>query len=413
VGKNQILYIDASSGISGDMTIGALLDLGGRLELLQERLGSLTLRGYRLLARKELRAGIQATKFDVVLDETARDVQGHHGKSHGGHHHHHRTFGEIRRMIESSSLSAWVREKSVSAFFKLAQAEGTVHNQPPEEVHFHEVGALDSIVDIVGCMILMEELLPSRIACSPVNVGRGTLECRHGIYPVPGPAVEHLLRGVPTFSNEVEGELTTPTGAALLAVLAESYGPRPLMSALRAGYGAGTRDTPGSANVLRLTLAEGASADASFEKGEVAVIEAAIDDMSPQVWGYFQERALSAGALDVYAVPALMKKNRPAYVLTLLCDSAHLDEMVHLVFAETTTIGLRYTAARRRTLDREIVQVQTDYGPVRIKVASIQGRRVNFVPEYEDCRHLAAERGVPLKDVTAAASRAYLDAARP
>ncbi len=393
------------------MTVGALLDLGGDLNLLRERLASLSVRGYRLSARKELRAGILATKFDVLLNEAA-DTPGQHGAARGGHHHHHRSFGQIRRMIESSSLSAWVKEKSLSAFYKLAQAEGMVHNQPAEQVHFHEVGALDSIIDIVGCMVLMEELVPTRTVCSPVNVGRGTLKCRHGIYPVPGPAVEHLLRGVPTFSNEVEGELTTPTGAALLSVLAESYGPRPLMSTLRAGYGAGTRDIPGSANVLRLTLAEEASTGASVEGGEVTVIEAAIDDMSPQIWGYFQERALSAGALDVYAVPALMKKNRPGLVLTVVCEPARFDEMTRLVFAETTTIGLRYQAARRRTLEREIIQVQTDYGLVRIKVTSLNGRRVNFVPEYEDCRHLAAEKGVPLKDVTAAASRAYLDSAK-
>jgi uncharacterized protein (TIGR00299 family) protein len=411
VGKSRILYIDASSGISGDMTIGALLDLGGELGLLQERLASLSLHGYRLSTRKELRAGIQATKFDVIVEEGSH-TPGHHGASHAAHHHH-RSFAEIRGMIESCSLSPWVREKSVSAFFRLAQAEGTVHNQPPDEVHFHEVGAVDSIIDIVGCMILMEELMPVRVVCTPVNVGRGTLQCRHGIYPVPGPAVEHLLRGVPTFSNEVEGELTTPTGAALLTVLAGSYGPRPLMNTVCAGYGAGTRDTPGSANVLRLTLAEEGQACASGSVEEVVVIEAAIDDMSPQVWGYFQERAFAAGALDVYAVPALMKKNRPAYLLTVVCDPAHFEGMTSLVFAETTTIGLRYTAARRRTLDREIVQVQTDYGTVGVKVASLQGRRVNFVPEYEDCRRLAEQRGLPLKDVTAAASRAYLNTVAP
>jgi hypothetical protein len=259
-------------------------------------------------------------------------------------------------------------------------------------------------------MILMEGLMPARIVCSPVNVGRGTLECRHGIYPVPGPAVEHLLRGVATFSNEVAGELTTPTGAALLTVLAESFGPRPLMSALRAGYGAGTRDTPGSSNVLRLTLAEEGDAAASADAGEVIVVEAAIDDMNPQVWGFFQERALAAGALDVYAVPALMKKNRPAFVLTLVCEPAHFDEMTRLIFAETTTIGLRYTTARRRTLDRKMVQVETEFGTVRVKVASLEDRRVNFVPEYEDCRRLAAEKSVSLKDVIAAANRAFLNA---
>jgi uncharacterized protein (TIGR00299 family) protein len=408
MGTSRILYIDASSGISGDMTVGALLDLGCDQRVLQEGLASLSLRGYALSVRKESRAGIQATKFDVVLGGAA-DELGHHGGSHGAGHHH-RSFGEIRRMIESSSLSTWVRDKSVSAFSKLAQAEGMVHNEPPEEVHFHEVGAVDSIIDIVGCMILMESLIPAHIVCSPVNLGRGSVECRHGVYPVPAPAVEHLLRGVPTFSNKVEGELTTPTGAALLATLAESYGPRPLMSVLRAGYGAGARDTPGSANVLRLTLAEEERVSAHADPGDVIVIEAAIDDMSPQVWGYFQERALAAGALDVYAVPALMKKNRPGHVLTLLCEHARLDDMARLIFAETTTIGLRYTAARRRTLDRRIVQVQTEHGTISIKVAALDGKPVNFVPEFEDCRRLATEKGIPLKDVIAAANRAYLNA---
>ncbi len=406
--SSRVLYIDASSGISGDMTVGALLDLGGDERVLQEGLASLSLRGYALSVRKESRAGITATRFDVLFDDTAHEP-GHHSESHGASHQH-RSFGEIRRMIESSSLSAWVRDRSVGAFFKLAEAEGTVHNEPPEEVHFHEVGAVDSIIDIVGCMILMESLMPARIVCSPVNLGRGTVECRHGVYPVPPPAVEHLLRGVPTFSNRVEGELTTPTGAALLATLAESFGPRPLMSVLRAGYGAGARDTPGSANVLRLTLAEEERASAPVDSGEVIVIEAAIDDMSPQVWGYFQERALAAGALDVYAVPALMKKNRPGHVLILVCEHARLDDMARLIFAETTTIGLRYTAAGRRTLDRQIVLVQTEHGTVSIKVASLDGKPVNFVPEFEDCRRLAAENGVPLKDVIAAANRAYLNA---
>lgn len=401
--KNQILYVDVSSGISGDMTIGALLDLGGDLTLLEKKLAALPLRGYRLTARKELRAGIHATRFDVLLNE---DHDAHHNHRAA---HHHRTFREIRSMIETSSLSPWVREKAVGAFFRLAQAEGAVHNQTPEEVHFHEVGAADSIIDIVGCMILMEDLMPARVIGSPVNVGSGTLKCRHGIYPVPGPAVESLLRGVPTFANEVEGELTTPTGAALLTVLAESFGPRPLMTVARSGYGAGSRDTPGNANVLRLTLAEEIGPQVAGDSGEVVVIEAAIDDMNPQVWGFFQERALAAGALDVYAVPALMKKNRPAFLLTLVCETAHFDEMSRLIFAETTTIGLRYTKARRRTLDREIVQVETEFGAVRVKVSSLEHRPVNFVPEYEDCRRLAVERGVPLKEVIAAANRSYLN----
>ncbi len=404
---DRILYIDAQSGISGDMMVGALLDLGGSLEQLQTEVRSLALHGYRLATRKVLRAGILSTKFD--MEPFAEPVvRAPHGM-HGNHAHHHRSFREIRAMVESSSLSDWVKEKSVAVFARLAEAEGAIHDQLPDEVHFHEVGAADSIIDIVGCMILFENLLPVRVLCSPVNLGQGTLECRHGIYPVPGPAVEKLLHGVPTFSNSVTGELTTPTGAALLTVLVSSFGPRPAMFTRATGYGAGARDIPGCANVLRLTLADAVGSETRPGVDEVAVVEAAIDDMSPQIWGFFQERALAAGALDVYATPVQMKKNRPAMLLTLLCEPAILDDMIGLIFAETTTIGVRHTIARRTTLDRSQEQVHTAYGPVRIKVAYHGGRCVNFAPEYEDCQRLAAEKGVALKEVLAAASRAFLN----
>ncbi|NWG13295.1 MAG: nickel pincer cofactor biosynthesis protein LarC [Acidobacteria bacterium] len=406
---DRVLYIDAQSGISGDMMIGALLDLGGSLERLQAELRSIALHGYRLSSRRVLRAGILSTKFDVesVAEPPARAPEGAHGDH--DHVHRHRSLREIRAMIESSALSDWVKQKSVAVFTRLAEAEGAVHDQPPDEVHFHEVGALDSIIDIVGCMILLESLLPVKIFCSPVNLGQGTLECRHGIYPVPGPAVERLLHGVPTYSNSVAGELTTPTGAALLVTLVDSYGPRPIMTTRATGYGAGAREIPGCANVLRLTLADAVSPGSRPGGDEVAVVEAAIDDMSPQIWGYFQERALAAGALDVYATPVQMKKNRPAIQLTLLCDPALLEEMLALIFTETTTIGVRHTVARRRTLDRSLEQVHTDYGTVRIKTAYLGGRCVNFLPEYEDCQRIAAERGVALKEVLAAATRAFLN----
>ncbi len=406
---NRIVYLEPFSGVAGDMMVGALLDQGFDLGELIRQLQFLPLRGYRISSRKCSRAGIQATKFDVELDP-------HDGPSpHHGHGHHHgeggheRTFREIRTMIESSGLSDFVKAKSVEAFLRLAEAEGKIHHQPPDEVHFHEVGAVDSIVDIVGCMIAVEGLQPARIVCAPVNVGQGTLECRHGLYPVPGPAAQELLRGVPTYSNSVTGELTTPTGATLVVTLSEGFGPRPLMKIQATGYGAGAREVAGSANVLRVTTGEELAESASAADQEVAVIEATIDDMSPQVYGYFQERAMAQGALEVYATPIQMKKNRPGQLVTVLCAVSSLDSLVRLVFAETTTIGIRHTRAERRALDRRFAEVRTEYGPVRVKVCSLDGARMNFAPEYEDCRRLASETGVPLKEVLAAATRAFLD----
>jgi hypothetical protein len=312
-------------------------------------------------------------------------------------------------MIDASSLSPWVKEKSVEAFRRLAEAEGKIHNQEPAEVHFHEVGALDSVVDIVGCMIALEQVRPARVFSAPVNVGQGTLQCRHGIYPVPGPAAQELLKGIPTFSNAVQGELTTPTGATLLATLVDEYCPRPMMRIRNSGYGAGARDTHGNANVLRLTLGEtGALDQPASPEEQVAVIEATIDDMNPQIYGYFQEKALAAGALDVYLASIQMKKNRPAVKLTVVCALGQIDSLSGLIFRETTTIGLRYTVAQRKTLQREFHRVRTEYGDVTIKVSSMGGQRINFVPEFEDCRRLAEENDVALKEVLAAATRAFL-----
>jgi len=392
----KIILLEPFSGISGDMMVGALLDLGFSFDELKDTLGLLPLKGYEISAEKCNRSGIRATKFNVQV----------------GHSHHHRTFADIRQMIESSGLSDWVKQKSVLAFRKLAEAEGKVHGQPAEAVHFHEVGAVDSIVDIVGTMIGIEPFFPVRVVSSPVNVGQGTLECQHGIYPVPGPAAQELLKGIPTFSNSVTGELTTPTGATLLATLAEAFGPRPEMKIRETGYGAGTRQTPGNANVLRITLGDALEDAGISPEEQVAVIEATIDDMSPQVYGYFQEKALAAGALDVYSTPIQMKKNRPAQKITCVCAIADLDRLAALIFCETTTIGIRYTVAQRKTLQREFVQVQTDFGQVAMKISLMKGQPVNFIPEFEDCRRLAAEKGVALKEVQAAAIHAYLQSRR-
>lgn len=388
----RTLFLEPFSGISGDMMIAALLDLGFDIEELRSKLGLLPLHGYQLSCQKCMRSGIQATKFDVQA----------------GHSHHHRTFADIRELIDGSSLSQWVREKSIDAFRRLAEAEGKIHGHPPDKVHFHEVGAVDSIIDIVGTMIAVESFMPVRIVSSAVNVGRGTLECQHGIYPVPGPAAQELLKDVPTFSNSVDGELTTPTGATLLVTLVEEFGPQPPMKIQTSGYGAGTRQTPGNANVLRVSLGERVEAANTSPEEQVAVMDATIDDMTPQVYGYFQERALAAGALDVYCAPIYMKKNRPALKVTCVCALADVDRIAELVFRETTTIGVRYTTARRKTLRREFLLVQTDFGAVAMKISFLEDRPVNCVPEFEDCRRLAMEKGVAVKEVQSAAVHAYL-----
>jgi uncharacterized protein (TIGR00299 family) protein len=390
--NQQILFIEPFSGISGDMMVAALLDLGFSFDDLQSKLGLLPLKGYQLTSQKCSRSGIQALKFDVQT----------------GHSHAHRSYADIRAMIESSGLSSWVQEKSIEAFRRLAEAEGKIHGQSPEKVHFHEVGAVDSIIDIVGTMIAMESFLPARIVSAPVNVGQGTLECQHGIYPVPGPATQELLRGVPTFSNAVTGELTTPTGATLLVTLVEEFGIQPALRILASGYGAGTRQTPGNANVLRVSLGEVVSESRISPEEQVAVIDATIDDMSPQIYGHFQEKALAEGALDVYSTPIYMKKNRPAMKVTCVCAVADVDRLAALMFRETTTIGIRYTLAQRKTLRREFHQVQTDFGAVTMKVSYLENRPVNFIPEFEDCRRLAMEKGVALKEVQSAAIHAYM-----
>jgi len=390
--NRKILYLEPFSGICGDMMIGALLDLGTDFEDLRDKLSLLPFKEYRLSRQKCLRSGIQATKFDVQVEPS----------------HHHRSFEDIRDMIESSRLSEWVRAKSVEAFRRLAEAEGRIHGQPAEKIHFHEVGAVDSIIDIVGTMIAMEGFLPVQVCSSSVNVGQGTVECRHGIYPVPAPAAQELLGGVPVFSNSVTGEMTTPTGAALLVTLAEQFGPRPPMKVLASGYGAGTRETPGNANVLRASLGERLSPETAVAEEQVAVIEATIDDMSPQIYGYFQERALASGALDVYSTAVQMKKNRPGLKITCISALSDVNRLADLIFSETTTIGIRYSVARRKTLQREYLQVQTRFGPVKIKVSTLDGRPASYVPEFEDCRRLAVEKGVPLKEVQSAALCSYL-----
>lgn len=391
----KTLYLDCFAGASGDMLVGAMLDCGLDFELLRSELLKLGIEGYELGLKRVDRSGISAAKFDVRLE---------HADSH---EHHHRALSEIERIISSSNLSDRVKQRAQTIFQRIGEAEAKIHDIPVEAVHFHEVGAIDSIVDIVGACVAFDALKIERIISSPLHVGSGTFQCAHGTYPAPGPATAELLKGVPIYSKDVEGELVTPTGAAIISTLAESYGPLPMMKIEKIGYGAGARDYPKFPNALRAVIGE-LEEDADRTPGAVTVIEANIDDLSAQVFGYLMEKALAAGALDIFYTPAQMKKNRPGVLLTLLCNPADRERMCDLIFRETTTLGVRYRNEQREILTREFVTVETEYGPIRIKISRTRdGRVMNASPEFEDCRIAAEKSGVGLRDAQAAALKAY------
>jgi pyridinium-3,5-bisthiocarboxylic acid mononucleotide nickel chelatase len=386
---SKIAYLDCFSGISGDMVLGALVDAGASLEEIERELRKLKLEGWEISAAKVQRHGIFATHVKVEASET----------------HHHRGLSAILRMIEEAGLAPRAAERAKAIFTRLGEAEAKVHQVPVEKVHFHEVGAVDSIVDIVGAAIGFELLGLDEFACSAMDVGGGQVKTAHGLLPVPAPATAELLRGAPTYSSGIQKELVTPTGAAIATTLATCYAEIPSMTLRAVGYGAGTADNAEKPNVLRVLIGE----NAVGEKGEywgapVTVIEMNVDDMSPQIYGYFAERAQAAGALDVFSTAAQMKKNRPGLLVTLLSEPENVSKLIDLVFRETTTIGVRTYEVRRKTLERELVPVETAFGEVRMKLARMNGSMVNATPEYEDCQRIAAERRVPLKQVIAAAS---------
>jgi pyridinium-3,5-bisthiocarboxylic acid mononucleotide nickel chelatase len=403
----KLVYFDCFSGISGDMTLGALVDAGCAVEHLRGELRGLQVSGWELTAEKVWKNGMAATYVRVKTEDQSK----------------HRSLGAILEILEKSELGARVRERASAIFRKLGEAEARVHDVPLEKIHFHEVGAVDAIVDIVGACIGFETLGIEKFACSALNVGGGTVKMAHGVLPVPAPATANLLQGRPTYSNGVQKELVTPTGAAIVATLCEAFGPQPAMSVGAIGYGAGTADLEGQPNVLRIMVGEavgkgeerGAQAGVPFEAQgkpvlldeEIALIEANLDDMNPQIYGYFLEKALGAGALDVYTTPVQMKKNRPGTLLTVLCRPGDTQALMSLIFAETTTFGVRTYRAQRRVLPREWVSVATDYGDVRIKVSRVNGRILHVAPEFEDCKKLAEEKDVPLQRVIAAALRNY------
>jgi uncharacterized protein (TIGR00299 family) protein len=453
-------YLDCFSGISGDMFLGALVDAGVPGRLFEETVRALNI-GARLKISRVDRSGISATKVDVYVHgekELPREVyweqQEHrhkHEHDHGhkpgeahphGHEHvqlrkhnypvasgeasragvpaphqhdhahereHGRGLSEIRAIIGKADISKPAKVTAIAIFEALGAAEAKSHNIDIGKVHFHEVGAVDAMADIVCAAVGAEALGVDEIVCSPLNVGGGTVKCAHGTFPVPAPATVELLQSAPVYSSGIQAELVTPTGAAIVKTLAKRFAPFPEMTIEKTGYGAGTRDFPGHANVVRLTIGQAqAELAAKAPREIVTVLEANLDDLNPQVFGYVIDRLIEEGALEAFGVPVQMKKNRPGMLLTVLCRTEDSSKLTELIFTETTTLGVRKREENRQALARKWITVATRWGEVRLKVASLNGTVTNYAPEYEDCRRIAAEQHVPLKSVMQEAVQMYL-----
>ena len=407
---SRILYFDCFSGIAGDMVLGAQLDAGLPFDQLKSALGSLAIGGYEVTAERVLRAGVSATKFRVIEHSTGKAAQhsageaAQHPSGATQHHHPHRHLKSIYGLIDTSGLSPAGRTRAKELFQRLGEAEAAIHQMSLEKVHLHEVGALDSIIDIVGAVFALEWAGADRIVCSPLNVGGGTVQSAHGLFPVPAPATLRLLGNAPVYSGAVQKELVTPTGALIATSYASAFGPIPEMSVEAIGYGAGDRGEPGTPNVLRVII--GRAADRP--RGDrVVVIECEIDDMNPQIFGVVMDRLYAAGALEVFYVPVQMKKNRPGTLLTVIAAPELKPALTDVIFRETTTIGLRCSEVERECLEREIISVDTPVGAVRFKLARREGRVVNAVPEFDDCARIAAENNLSVKEVQAIAVQAY------
>jgi len=396
----KLLYLDCFAGISGDMFLGALLDLGVSEETLRTELAKLKLPGYTISTRRVVKQNISATKFDCI--ESSHPVM-----KHG---HEHRGYTEIAGMISNSALTQSVKRRATSVFRRIGEAEAKIHGVPLEQIHFHEVGAVDSIVDIVGACIAVEALGVDELQALPPRLGSGFVETAHGRFPVPAPATLELLKGIPVKSSNDPVELVTPTGAALLAEFCTTFGPMPAMSIEKIGYGAGTRDLEKAPNVLRAVLGEAAVSSRSPEEADaVAVIETNIDDMNPQLFGDVMERLLAAGALDVFLTPVQMKKNRPGTLLTVLCERNSVDVLAEMVLTYTTSFGVRVHEAQRRKLARETVTVKTRFGDIEVKIGRLGGTIVTRSPEFESCKQAAAKFTASVKEVYTEAARAAGD----
>jgi uncharacterized protein (TIGR00299 family) protein len=452
----RIAYLDCFSGISGDMFLGALVDAGVPAKLLEDTVATLNI-GARLEISRVNRSGITATKVDVFVHgekELPREVffeqqtraHSHDPVGEAGHkhspehielrehnysqlqsegsrvgapaphrheHEHGRGLKEIREVIRKAAISERAKSTAIAIFEALGAAEAKIHNSDIETVHFHEVGAVDAMVDIVCAAVGAEALGVDEIVCSPLNVGGGTVKCSHGVFPVPVPATVELLKGAPVYSSGIQVELVTPTGAAIVKTLAERFSSFPAMTIEKSGYGAGTRDFPGHANVVRLTIGESqAKFAANTSQETISVLEANLDDLNPQVFGYVVDRLLAEGALDTFALPVQMKKNRPGMLLTVLAKPEDASRLTQIIFTETSTLGVRRREEQRQALARKWITVVTRWGDVRLKVASMNGTVTNYAPEYEDCRKIAAEHHVPLKSVMQEAVQGYLKRAK-
>jgi uncharacterized protein (TIGR00299 family) protein len=401
----RIAYLDCFCGISGDMFLGALVDAGVSPRLLEDTVTALDLGACMEISRVQ-RGGIAATKVNVVAPKR-------------GTHQHGRHLREIRGIIDKAEISRHAKNISIKIFEALGEAEAEIHSTSIEKIHFHEVGAVDAIVDIVCAAVGAETLAVEEWICSPLNVGGGTVQCAHGTLPVPAPATLKLLRDAPVYSSGPQVELVTPTGAAIVKTLCNRFTSFPAMKVERSGYGAGTREFPDHPNVLRLTIGESITETAHTppsaatiqeipERDRIAVLEANLDDLSPQVLGYAMERLLAEGALDVFSIPVQMKKSRPGALLTVLAKTEDADRLSKLIFAETTTLGVRCREEYRQVLTRRWETVATTWGPVRIKIANMNGTVSNYAPEYEDCRALAEAQHVPLRTVIQEAVQQYL-----
>jgi uncharacterized protein (TIGR00299 family) protein len=414
----RIAYLECFSGISGDMFLGALVDAGVPLDLLQQTVAALNV-GAILESSRVDRNGISATKIDVLVDGK-KDVpreefwaeQQTHSHEDEHRHSHGRHLSAILKIIAAAPISDSAKSTASAIFSALGEAEAKVHNIPVEKVHFHEVGAADAIVDIVCAAVGAEALGVGQFLASPLNVGGGTVHCNHGVMPIPAPATLELLKGAPVYSGEVQKELVTPTGAAIVCTLAASFGPRPSMTIAEIGYGAGASNFRGHSNVLRLVVGETVELRDSTEDSadeEIAVLDANLDDLSPQIVGYAADRLLAAGALDVFTTPVQMKKGRPGTLLTVLAAPQDEAALRVILLEETTTLGVRSRREKRHVLKRRHESVQTPWGEVRIKIGSSGSVERNAAPEYEDCRRIATAHNVPLKLVMQEALRSYLE----
>jgi uncharacterized protein (TIGR00299 family) protein len=468
----RIAYLDCFSGMSGDMFMGALIDAGVPRQLLEETVAALNI-GARLEISRVQRNGIRATKVDVYADgekDLPREIweedagqsgharHGHQDKAnrhehrhaehahgdrehshahqgepvallehnyvlqspvtsprheHSHSHEHGRGLHEIRGMIRKAAINEAAKQTAIAIFEVLGAAEAKIHDIDIEKIHFHEVGAVDAMVDIVCAAVGAEALGIDQIVCSPLNVGGGTVNCAHGTLPVPAPATLELLKDAPVYSSGIQAELVTPTGAAIVKTLAKRFAGFPRMRIEKVGYGAGTRDFDGHANVVRLTVGE-AQPELSTEipTDTIVVLEANIDDLNPQVFGYVMDRLIEEGALDAFGVAVQMKKNRPGMLLTVLCRAEDASKLTHLIFTETTTLGVRQREEKRQALARKWITVTTQWGDLRLKIASMNGMETNCAPEYEDCRRIAAEHHVPLKSVMQEAILLYMNRQR-